>query len=100
MILSDVILVEDPPVFQQYEDQSGAQPGTRELQQNDHPPGPGELPDWAKRPAQVLRGMQDVGRDDHIERMQIESLLERIALDIESPILHERILDELVLRAR
>ena len=59
--------------------------------------GAEQLLDVIERLAQVLRGMQDVGRDDQVERMRIESLLDRVTLDIERPELHERILSELVL---
>ena len=53
-----------------------------------------------QRLVQVPRGMQDVGGDDQIERMRLRSLLDRITLDIERPVLHERIAGELVLSVR
>ena len=45
-------------------------------------------------------GVQDIGCDDQVERMRIESLLERITLDIERAALQERIAGKLVLRMR
>src|SRR5262245_50194663 len=44
--------------------------------------------------------MQDVGGDDQVDRMGIESLLERVVLDVERPVLHERKLAEFVFRMR
>ena len=62
--------------------------------------GPEQLLNPLERLAQVRRSMQHVRRDDHVERMRIEPLLERVALDIEGPALHERKTSELVLRVR
>ena len=99
LVRSDVV-VEQPPALEQSEDRGHEQPGTRQFHDHQRPAGAEQLLDPLERLAQVLRGMQDIGGDDHVERMRLESLFERVALDIERPALHERIPGELVLRVR
>src|SRR6266851_1024400 len=94
------IVLEEPPALQQPEDQGHEQPRARRLRYHEHPAGPEQTLEPVKRLAQVCGGMQDVGRDDHVERMRIEPLLERVALDVERPALQERILRKFVLRMR
>jgi hypothetical protein len=99
LVRSDVV-VEQPPALQQPEDQGHEQPGARQLHDDEHSARAEQLLEPVERPAQVRRRVQHVRGDDHVERMRVEALLERIALDIERPGLRERKAGELVLRMR
>ena len=94
------IIVEQPPAFQQSEDQRHEQPGMRQLDEDEHPARPEQLLEAAERLAQVRRGMEDVRRDDQVERMRVKTLFERVTLDIERLAAQERKLCKLVLCMR
>ena len=96
---SDVV-VEAPPVLLEPQDQCCDEPRTRRLRDRHRSPGAEQLLEMGERLAQVLGGMQDAGRDDQVERMRIEPLLDRITVDVERPALNEWILGKLVLRVR
>src|SRR5438128_1260278 len=63
MVWSKIMILEEPPAFQQSEDQSGEEPGARRLQKHKYATGSEQLLDPLDRLAEVLRGVQHIGCD-------------------------------------
>jgi hypothetical protein len=100
MITAQGHVFEAPPVLQETEDEIQEPIGPGLLQGNQEAVGRQEALDASDRFAQVLRRVQDVGGENQVERVRVESLLLRVAFDVQELILHERIVPEAPLTER
>src|SRR5512138_3643624 len=96
MLRSQIRVLELPPAFGQPEDQIDPVLRTSVLEQEQQSAGGKQGLDMVQGLTQVCRGMQDVGRYDHLEGVGGKSLLDRVTFDVQELVVEIGIVLELL----
>ena len=86
-----VTVVEAPPAVQLPEDQVHPASAALVLERHQQSRRRQQLPAVRERLVQVLRRVQDVGRDDEVGLVRGEALVDRVLLDVEHPVVDPRV---------
>ena len=100
MLRSDVVVAEPPPPFGNAEDQVGPHRRVIVLHQRQQPLGRQECSDMLEGLAHVACRVQHIGSQDQVEAVGGKPLGERVALEVQQLVPHERILPEPLLGLR